>query len=148
HQVDLKIHCGDSELANDADQLTDFIVVGGNCDWDKAFLEDQVLEINGLRIFITHGHLYGIKSSLMQIRYRALEAGADIVLFGHSHVAFAEQIDQQLFVNPGSIRQPRKWKIASYCIISWESPENISIIFYDIEGNMIKDFPYQQHFKR
>src|SRR5699024_8457377 len=104
-------------------------------------------EINKRRIFITHGHLYNVKSSLMQLQYRALEVEADIALFGHSHIAHCEQIDNQLFINPGSIRQPRNWPVPSYCIISWEDDREVSVIFYDIEGNEITKFPFERNFK-
>lgn len=147
HEVDVKIHCGDSELSHDAQQLKDFVIVRGNCDWDQAFLEDEVIDLNGLRLLITHGHLYGIKSSLMQLRYRALEAEANIVLFGHSHIAYAEQFDKQLFINPGSIQQPRKWNVASYCILSWDKPTDVKVIFYDIAGNEIDSFPYETSYE-
>src|SRR5699024_8563882 len=123
HDVQKKIHCGDSELAHDAQQLDDFVVVRGNCDWDSSFPEDEIIDIAGLRIFVTHGHLYGVKSSLLQLQYRALEEGADIVLFGHSHVAYCEKFDNVMYINPGSIRLPRKWPTPSYCIISWENRE-------------------------
>lgn len=146
HEVDLKIHCGDSELSYDAKQLHNFTTVRGNCDFDLSFPEDEIIDIDGLRLFVTHGHLYGIKRSLMQLQYRALEAEADIVLFGHSHVAYCNQIDQQLFINPGSIRQARHYDVRSYCIISWEDPSEVHVTFYDIEGNNIKKFPFESSF--
>lgn len=147
HEVELKIHCGDSELAEDVKELTDLVVVKGNCDWIGNFPEEEIIDIAGRRIFVTHGHLYGVKSSLMQLRYRALEVEADIVLFGHSHVVHCEQIGQQLFINPGSISQPRNWPERSYCIISWEDRSNVNVTFYDIEGNEITKFPFERHFK-
>src|SRR5690606_9819854 len=39
----------------------------GNCDWDDAFEEEKIVEFEGLRIFVTHGHLYGVKSSLLKL---------------------------------------------------------------------------------
>lgn len=147
HEVDVQIHCGDSELGEDANELTGLVVVKGNCDWIGDFPEEKIIEIDGRRIYITHGHLYGVKSSLMQLQYRALEVEADIALFGHSHIAYCEQIDNQLFVNPGSIRQPRNWPVPSYCIISWQERSEVSVMFYDIEGNEITDFPFERYFK-
>lgn len=146
HEVDLKIHCGDSELRADAKQLQDFTVVRGNCDLETSFPEDEIIDIDGLRLFITHGHLYGIKQSFMQLQYRALEVEADLVLFGHSHIAYSEQIDDQLFINPGSIRQARHWDVRSYCIIEWNDRSKIKVTFYDIDGNEITQFPYETSF--
>src|SRR5699024_7242872 len=137
----------DSELSHDAQALQDFIVVRGNCDWEQEFLEDQIIDYNGLRLLITHGHLYGIKSSLMQLRYRALEAEANIVLFGHSHIAYAEQLDMQGLINPGSIQQPRKWNLASSGILSWAKPKDVKVHFFDIAGNELVSFPYKPSYE-
>ena len=43
-----------------------------------------------------------MKQSLMGLYYNAKEMGADIVLFGHSHLYGAEMKDGILFLNPGS----------------------------------------------
>lgn len=147
HEVDKKIHCGDSELANNSPHLEDFIVVRGNCDWDQTFAEEEIIEIDGLRIFVTHGHLFGVKSSLLQLQYRAQEVEADIVLFGHSHVAYCDQHEDQLFINPGSIRRPRMWNTPTYCIISWENHETIHVHFYDVKGSVIEEFPFKTSFR-
>lgn len=146
HEVDLLIHCGDSELAHDSPHVNDFVIVKGNCDWDDAFEEERIVEFEGLRIFVTHGHLYGVKSSLLKLQYRAKEVGADVVLFGHSHVAYCIQHDEQLFVNPGSIRRPRNWTTASYCILSWDSRKQVHVTFYDVDGNVANEFPFQTTF--
>src|SRR5690606_42010188 len=44
HEVDLLIHCGDSELAHDSPHVNDFVIVKGNCDWDDAFEEEKIVE--------------------------------------------------------------------------------------------------------
>lgn len=146
HEVDAKIHCGDSELTNDAKELQGFTVVNGNCDWNSSFPEEEIIDFDHLRIYVTHGHLYGVKQSLIQLRYRALEAGADIVLFGHSHVAHCEQIEKQLFVNPGSIRQARHWNVRTYCLIEWNKSREGTVTFYDIDGNKAEGFPFNKSF--
>lgn len=146
HKVDVKIHCGDSELAYNSPHLEGFMVVRGNCDWDQTFEEEKIIELNGLRIFVTHGHLFGVKSSLLQLQYRALEVNANIALFGHSHVAYCEQHDHQLFINPGSIRSPRKWKTASYCILTWKNNHQVHVTFYDVNGNVLEEFPFETTF--
>ena len=84
-EVELFIHCGDSELDPDHPALQNYVVVGGNCDFDDRFSEDIVKKIGNKTIFITHGHKYSVKSSLMKLAYKAREANADIACFGHSH---------------------------------------------------------------
>lgn len=146
HKVDVMFHCGDSELAHDSPHLEGFHIVRGNCDWDHTFEEEIVMNVNGLRIFVTHGHLFGIKSSLLQLQYRAQEVEANIVLYGHSHVAYCEKHEDQLFINPGSIRSPRRWSIPSYCIISWENRDEINVTYYDVDGNIADEFPFRTTF--
>ena len=57
----------------------------------------------GKKIFMCHGHRYGVKYSYNSIYYRGKEVGADIVLFGHSHLPIIEECDGLTLMNPGSI---------------------------------------------
>lgn len=65
-------------------------------DYDEFVAENR-------RIFMTHGHLYGVKTGLDSLIGAGMSRGADIVLFGHTHRAYREEIDGMLIVNPGSI---------------------------------------------
>ncbi|MDQ0222249.1 metallophosphoesterase [Streptococcus moroccensis] len=105
-QVDAIFHNGDSELEANDDLWNGIYVVKGNCDW-AAFPERTTLDIAGLRIAQTHGHLYGINYGWTRLDYLAEEVGADICLYGHLHVPAADMREGVLFINPGSISQPR-----------------------------------------
>mgnify|MGYP003319315646 CR=1 FL=1 len=59
--------------------------VSGNCDMMSMEPPWRKIEVAGLRIFMTHGHLYDVKYGLERIAARAYADGADIVLFGHTH---------------------------------------------------------------
>ena len=90
------------------------IRVSGNCDTfsfgaDGA-REDETITLEGKRIFMTHGHRYGVKGGLGALATAAHARGADIVLFGHTHEPHESltEIDGhriQLF-NPGSLGRP------------------------------------------
>lgn len=104
--VDVLIHCGDG--AEDTKLLEkDFngevYAVRGNCDFEGKYPEERVIEIMGKKIFMCHGHRYGVKYSYNSIYYRGKEVGADIVLFGHSHLPIIEECDGLTLMNPGSI---------------------------------------------
>lgn len=116
-KVDAVFHCGDSELDAHHESLTNAFVVSGNCDWDSSFPNEVITEVAGTRIFMTHGHLFQVKSTMMPLSYRAQELAAEVVLFGHSHLLGAELVNQTLFVNPGSLSLPRGRKEKSYAII-------------------------------
>ncbi|WP_017756007.1 metallophosphoesterase family protein [Calidifontibacillus oryziterrae] len=137
HEVDAMFHCGDSELASAAAELDNFTVVRGNCDFDQGFPTEQLKQVKGIRYYITHGHLYNVKMSLMPLSYRALEIGADVVCFGHSHISGAEVIDGVLFLNPGSIRLPRIRKEKTYAlleIVANDEGKEAIVKFYTVDG--------------
>ena len=127
--VDAVFHCGDSELDTQHESLQDAFVVGGNCDWDSSFSDEVFTEISGVKVLMAHGHLWQVKSTLMLLSYRAQEVGADVVLFGHSHLLGVEVIDGMLFVNPGSLELPRGRKEKSYVIIE-KSPFEWVVTFF------------------
>lgn len=134
--VDLKIHCGDSELSNNADEMLQFMTVRGNCDDDKDYPNEQVVKMGDKDVLITHGHLYNVKMTMMNLHYRAKELGVSIVCFGHSHIAGAEMIDETLFINPGSIRLPRLRRERTYAILELND-KNASVSFYDLNGTKV-----------
>lgn len=81
------LHLGDH--LRDAEALRQRVsvpltAVPGNCD---GLCGDPVrlLELDGKRIYMTHGHLHGVKMHYQRILYAALEAEADLLLFGHTH---------------------------------------------------------------
>lgn len=115
--VDYFIHCGDSELEPDSPSIQSFLTVRGNCDFNERFPEELVKEIGDRTLFVTHGHLFSVKSSLQRLSYRAKELSADIVCFGHSHFLGVEMIEETLFINPGSIRLPRGRMERTYVIL-------------------------------
>lgn len=115
--LDAVFHCGDSELEAHHASLQSRYVVAGNCDWDSSFETEVFTEVKGVSIFMTHGHLLQVKSSLIPLITRAQELGAAVVLFGHTHLLGAELIEGTLFVNPGSLELPRGRREKSYAII-------------------------------
>ena len=111
------IHCGDSELPFSHTALEGLKKVRGNCDLESAFPNETVFNVDGVTFFVTHGHLFNVKTSVLSLSYRAKELGAQIACFGHSHVLGAEMIDDILFINPGSLLKPRGRKEKSFAVI-------------------------------
>ncbi len=138
-EVETMIHCGDSEFEAHSEAMSEYIAVRGNCDFDSNFGNDQLVssKSNGLAFYVTHGHIYNVKMTLMNLRYRAEEIGANVVCFGHSHIAGAELIDNMLFINPGSIRLPRLRKEKTYAILEVDEAKNCVVRFFSIDGKEI-----------
>ena len=67
---------------------------------------ERLLELDGVRILLTHGHGYSVKASLLPLRRRALELGVQLVLYGHTRLAALANEDSILFCNPGSWTAP------------------------------------------
>ncbi|MGN7295673.1 metallophosphoesterase family protein [Ferdinandcohnia sp. SAFN-114] len=138
NDVEFMFHLGDSELSSQSEEMSGFSVVRGNCDFDSNYPNDMIVLLNGLKVYLTHGHLYNVKMSLMNLSYRAREVGASIVCFGHSHIAGTELIDGVLFINPGSFRLPRMRKERTYVIVEVDNNQ-ADVVFYDCEGNIVEE---------
>lgn len=141
HEVDLFIHCGDSELNIDDLSLEGYVTVRGNCDFNAPFPEEVLKEFSGKKIFVTHGHHYSVKSSLQKLLYRAKEKNANIVCFGHSHLLGAEFIENILFINPGSLRLPRSRQEKTYCILTI-GDENYSLEVYNYDSGVLTELSF------
>ena len=76
--------------------------VRGNCDFAPDAPDSLLLSLEGKNILITHGHIHGVKSGLSALFAAAGKAGADIVLFGHTHKALQCERDGVRFINPGA----------------------------------------------
>ena len=135
-EVDAIIHCGDSELK--ASYFADHLhVVRGNCDMDDNFPLEDVFSVQNTKILVVHGHKYNVKSTLMPLFYRAQEIQASIVCFGHSHILGAEMQEGILFINPGSLQQPRGRKEKSYAIVE-NSDSSWEVQFYSDEHILLE----------
>ncbi|WP_226667140.1 metallophosphoesterase family protein [Metabacillus litoralis] len=137
-EVELMLHCGDSELLDTNKELSSFRGVKGNCDFGSDLPNEIIEDINGKTLYMTHGHLYNVKMTLMSLKYRAEEVNAKIVCYGHSHIAAAELIDGILFINPGSIRLPLQRRQKTYAIVEVNA-SHTKVIFYDVNGEEIQE---------
>lgn len=134
--ADAYFHCGDSELAYDDPRIQQCKRVRGNCDGDIQYPVEEMVTIEDRTIFMTHGHLFNVKTTLTPLSMRAREVAANIILFGHSHVLGAELVDDTLFLNPGSLRLPRGRKEKSYAVIEWQAGQ-YDIRFLDEQHQLI-----------
>ena len=96
----------------------DLLCVRGNCEAevDQMVLPFPVLadyawlDVNGLRIFATHGHHFGKENP------PPLKAG-DILLCGHTHVPCCQSIQDFTYLNPGSVSIPKEDSPHSYMML-------------------------------
>ncbi len=102
--VNLILHAGD--ILRDAEDLaavypqTEY--VSGNNDFARFAPAEKILFCDGKNLFLTHGHTYGVKHGLRTLASAARLKGAQICVFGHTHVPYCGYEDGILLVNPGS----------------------------------------------
>ncbi|MDW2884092.1 metallophosphoesterase family protein [Exiguobacterium artemiae] len=135
-EADFAFHCGDSQLTGTTESLYPYRVVKGNCDYGNDFPDEVTEELGSFRVLCVHGHRQDVKYSLDQLVHHADQKAASIVLYGHSHVAKAEQRDGKLFINPGSIRMPRHRPEKTYALLTVENNQ-FTVDFYDLTGEKI-----------
>jgi hypothetical protein len=122
-RLDMAIHCGDyfEDIVKVLED-TPIVYEGvcGNVDVVRHAPLEQQLEIGGLSIFITHGHIFDVKHDLNRLFYKGLELQVDICLFGHTHIAQIIEKEGLILMNPGSVTRPKAQQKASYGIIEIE----------------------------
>ncbi len=85
---------------------TRMIAVKGNCDFFDGTPDERIIELDGFRVMMLHGHKLGVKSGTTNLEYYAREKGVDLVLYGHTHSADVRHIEGEkpfYILNPGSI---------------------------------------------
>lgn len=133
--TDMIIHAGDH--SSDAEEIQQMFpnipvkYVRGNCDFSIAPSE-LMINTEHADIFVTHGHLYNVKyeHNYRTLIEKAKEKGADIIVFGHTHIPFNEKTADCSIINPGSIKYGR-----TYGVIEIDK-ERIGIAVCDCAKNM------------
>ena len=109
---------------------SDLLCVRGNCEAevDQMVLKFPVLadyawlDVNGLRIFATHGHLFGEDNPPPL-------TGGDVLLCGHTHVPKFTPYETYTYINPGSVSIPKENSPHSYLIL-----EDRTLTWKDLDG--------------
>lgn len=122
-KVDSWLHAGD--YSQDGEYLKSITgcpvtAAKGNCDGQAMAKIDEFLEINGITIWLTHGHRYHVKQGLSELRYWAKQYNAAVVVYGHTHTPVMLEAENVVLFNPGSAAQPVDYHLPTCGIISIE----------------------------
>ena len=82
--------------------------VRGNCDaLTLEYPTEDIFSLYGTTVFLCHGHTLGVKGGLGGAIACAKEAGARVLLYGHTHTPHEEYLSESglYLCNPGSIGQ-------------------------------------------
>ena len=113
---------GDAGIIAELARIAPVTTVRGNNDRtgpESLFPEEVTVELDGWNFFLTHEVKVpkGPDDPSMET-YR--KAGADVVVFGHSHIALQRQIGTVLFFNPGAAGKRRFKVVPSIGILKLE----------------------------
>ena len=108
----------DLRMAADAAGFySEWKLIRGNNDYDSNMPETALLDYGDHRFFMCHGHRHNLHGDYRTLITAGRTAGADVVLFGHSHVPFQKTVNGTLLVNPGSVGRPRSRIGATFAVI-------------------------------
>ena len=95
--------CGDGESDLSFYEENNIISVKGNCDYANL-PHVKIIEIEGKKILITHGHMHDVYFDIFKLYLLAKESNADYVLYGHTHNQMIEKYEGVIFINPGALK--------------------------------------------
>ena len=111
-QPDCVIHLGDHD--RDTESLRrefpeiPLYSVRGNCDFGADAPLSDVVQLGPVKAFITHGHAYNVHYGVTNLVYAAQEAGAQLAMYGHTHVPDYQECGGVQVLNPGTAGKGRK----------------------------------------
>ncbi len=119
--LDLLIHCGDVTGAEyEIEQYAGCksVFVAGNNDFFSRIPREVELDIEGVSVWVTHGHNYYVSTNPEYIKKEARLRGVDIVMYGHTHRPIVDEEEDLITVNPGSLTYPRQeGRCPSYAVL-------------------------------
>lgn len=139
---DLVIHTGDFATLAALELFQRYariLAVTGNNDGpelERLLPERLILTAGPTRIIVTHGHRERGRSARESVT-RAYQSEADLVIFGHSHRPYREEVDGTWFLNPGSSTMKR-----------WEPQFSFAVVDIDDSGRFTVEFVYFDTQKR
>lgn len=111
--IDMLIHAGDAQGREDdiyAAAGCPVKIVLGNNDFCSELEYTEEFSFGCHKVLLTHGHKERVYFGTERLFYKALEVGADIVIYGHTHIPTVEYEHEfgVYAVNPGSLTLPRQ----------------------------------------
>ncbi len=113
--VDHILHAGDigdASIIEDLSCIAPVTTVRGNNDKTgpaSLFPDEVTLELGGRTVYLTH-QVKVPKGPQDPANKRYSDAGIDVVVYGHSHIAFQTTLGPVLFFNPGAAGK-RRFKV-------------------------------------
>lgn len=120
-------------------------------DSDDSFYHEIVVPksvsfcVCGHTVLAVHGHSDSVYYSTDCLERKGRKLKADLILYGHTHIAKKTETSSSLMVNPGSISLPRGGLPPSFAVVDIaDGKDNMSVTFYKIEifGSSVQYEPF------
>jgi uncharacterized protein len=137
--IDMIIHLGD--IIKDAVKIEELyktvkvMYVPGNNDFAVGYSKEKLFDIEGKKVFITHGHNYNVKNGYQSLISKGKSINADVIFFGHTHLTEEIYKEGMLIINPGSISIPVKPNCPTYCIAEFAEGRIFTNFFNPLAGS-------------
>jgi len=96
--------------------------------------------IEGFRYLLVHGHKHSVKRSYDRLIKEARAEDVNVVFYGHTHIPKVEIEEGVVFINPGSIAQPRNRAQGTYLVMKLDDDlTSAELTFYDQDHNIQHD---------
>lgn len=133
--VDGIIHAGDIgklEIIQCLELIAPVFAVEGNNDWFGVYPTERLEELNGRRVLVRH--IFGELHQLDAAAHRVLDQEhPDVLVFGHSHRPYRQQVNGTLLFNPGSAG-PRRFKLPRTVGLLTIEPHAVTAEVVDLEA--------------
>lgn len=107
--VELILHAGDvggSSVLERLGQIAPVQAVSGNIDPERWLPAAIDVELEGVRVHVSHGHEMGSPTPAKLAEHYS----ADVIVYGHTHRPLLRRIRRTLVVNPGAAG-PRRFDV-------------------------------------
>lgn len=124
------IHCGDMEMTKE--EMEGFYVVTGNNDYLDRFPNELVVDLEEIKVFVTHSHKLPFGQRTQALAHIAKSYDCILACHGHTHIPHVTEIDGVTCLNPGSLRYNRDGSRPSYAVVDVNDGE-LDIHFHTID---------------
>ena len=132
--VDLIIHAGDigpPEILSRLEAIAPITAVRGNTDFGLPCPETEITTLADTKIVVHHIVTPGqefqpIQATLIRERPR-------VVIFGHTHRQFRQELNSILYLNPGYAGRPRPGTDRSVAILTIQEGSSLDVDFKSLD---------------
>ncbi len=116
------LHAGDIGLPwviLELEQIAPVTAVLGNNDDGLPYRETELVTLGG-RTFLVH-HILDPRQIPRKLEQRLIRSNPDVVVFGHTHRRFCENVEGTLYFNPGYAGKPRFGQARSVAVLTCDA---------------------------